>query len=77
LRCAAFCGLFLQNWFDACVERTGGDRHAMQVVTTRAPAAGLGQGADGIIYIAHFNGILAGYLADYEVPNRCLGGVGS
>jgi hypothetical protein len=39
----------------------------MQVTTTTAPAAGLGQGADGTIYIAHYNGMLAGYLADYEV----------
>ena len=42
----------MQNLFDACVDRCGCARDDIQVETTSAPAAGLGLGASGIIYIA-------------------------
>lgn len=57
----------MQNWFDACVERCGGSRRDVTVVTASAPAVGLGLGASGIIYLALHGDVLAGYLADYEV----------
>jgi hypothetical protein len=56
-----------QNWFDACVDRCGGNRHGIKVITTKAPAGGLAIGADGIIYLAFSGNTFAGYLADYEV----------
>jgi hypothetical protein len=60
-----------QNWFDACVETCGGgERDAIEVVTTNAPARGLAAGADGIIYFAMSGGKFAGYLADYEVRSH-------
>jgi hypothetical protein len=49
------------------VERCGGSRRNIRVITTTAPAAGLGLGASGIIYLALHGDVLAGYLADYEV----------
>jgi hypothetical protein len=59
--------IFFQNWFDACVEQCGGERHMVEVVTSSAPACGLGLGAQGIIYLALCRSMFAGYLADYEV----------
>ena len=49
------------------MERCGGSRRNIRVITTTAPVAGLGLGASGIIYLALHGDVLAGYLADYEV----------
>lgn len=49
------------------MDRCGGDRNGIRVLTTKAPPGGTAIGADGIIYLAFSGNKFAGYLADYEV----------